>query len=401
MTARSLLSQFRHAFRPDIDPEDRAAIAEMFREDNARNGVLLGVLFLVWFGINLVIDILVFLPEGKSYYLYLDLFICAAVTALVVVCARTPSQMLIRRVISVSFVVLCVWAAAISVLGDSPISLILMAFVTLTVLYVPPVASIVGLIAGVLIFLLGATQSTESIVETLALLFWALVVSRMRWASRIRMKIAERALDGVVANQELEIRKRTTDLERVVREREFLLREVHHRVKNNLQVISSLLRLTAEHDSESGLVDTEVRLLAMVLAQEHLYESEFIEQIDLARYLQGVVAGVLHRRRPEDTVRVHASLPECRLPVERAVPLGLVIVELTQWMRTEAAEASISIDGDRYAGRLVILIAGTGLGFHVPPADSLSARLIELSMCQLEGSILYKPRLELTLRLTE
>lgn len=369
---------------------------ETLAADNSRNGVLLGALSLIWFSVNIVVDIVVFVPEGKSYYLYLDVIICAVVAVLIVLCARLRSQPLLRRVIAVSFVVLSVWAAIISSLGDSPITLILVSFVTLTVLSVPISASIVGLTVGVLIFLLAAEHSSESIVETVALLFWALVVSRIRWAARIRTKVAEKALSRVVANQELEIRERTADLRRVVREREFLLREVHHRVKNNLQVISSLLRLTADHDGESGLVDTEMRLLSMVLAHEHLYESEYLEELDLARYLQGVVAGVLQRRAPERAIRVQASVPACRLSIDRAVPLGLVVVELTRELELEDSDSPISIEGDR-SGDLLALRIGGAQGGAPPPSGSLAAKLIELSMRQIEGSITYEPRLELTL----
>ena len=86
-------------------------------------------------------------------------------------------------------------------------------------------------------------------------------------------------------------------LEASLREKSALLREVHHRVKNNMQVISSLLSLSASETNEPNVVRVlsavNRRIGAMAMAHEHFYDADDLERIDFARYLKALATGIV------------------------------------------------------------------------------------------------------------
>jgi PAS domain S-box-containing protein len=118
-----------------------------------------------------------------------------------------------------------------------------------------------------------------------------------------------------------------------LREKEALLKEVHHRVKNNLQVISSLLRLELGRTTEPGVAqvlgEMQNRILSMALLHETLYRSEDLSRVDLSRYLERLVQQVFRAAAPAGgRVTLHVSLGPASVDLEQAVPCGLLITEL-------------------------------------------------------------------------
>ena len=119
-------------------------------------------------------------------------------------------------------------------------------------------------------------------------------------------------------------------------EKEVLLREIHHRVKNNLQIISSLLNLQACHirDSQTSeaLRDSQNRVKSMALIHERLYRSETLTKVDFAAYVQSLVEHV--RSSFRDTSNLEISVQSDTLEVDvdvdvdLAVPCGLIVNEL-------------------------------------------------------------------------
>ncbi|HEX4337560.1 MAG TPA: CHASE domain-containing protein [Polyangiaceae bacterium] len=118
-----------------------------------------------------------------------------------------------------------------------------------------------------------------------------------------------------------------------LREKELLLKEVHHRVKNNLQVISSLLNLQAQHlpdPAQRGIfTDSQSRVQSIALVHEKLYQSKDLTNIDCEQYVHTLVDGLFHAqnytgRGIEHTIDVGGA----HLPVDAAIPCGLIINEL-------------------------------------------------------------------------
>ncbi len=116
-----------------------------------------------------------------------------------------------------------------------------------------------------------------------------------------------------------------------VREKEVLLKEIHHRVKNNLQIISSLISLQASRvkDEESRMLfdESRSRIRALALVHERLYWSESLANIDFREYLRGVIQDLMHGRTNEQ-ITITLDAEQIALDIDQAIPCGLIVNEL-------------------------------------------------------------------------
>jgi PAS domain S-box-containing protein len=123
-------------------------------------------------------------------------------------------------------------------------------------------------------------------------------------------------------------RKQAEDtVQATLREKEILLREIHHRVKNNMQVISSLFNLQAGHitaeNARRVLKEGQLRIRSMALVHEKLYQSRDLSKIDFADYLRSLTAHLFHFFRVEaGRIRLETTLEPIPLNVNSAVPCG-------------------------------------------------------------------------------
>jgi len=207
----------------------------------------------------------------------------------------------------------------------------------------------------------------------------------------------------IVQGQDITERKQAELLLRTsLREKEALLKEVHHRVKNNLQVITSLLRLEVARNPESGTVgvlrEMQGRIRSMALLHETLYRSGNLEQVDLAVYLERV-AGQTFRAQNEGKpgVRLRLELTWCPVSIDQAIPCGLIVNELVSNCLKHAfpakrdGEVAIRLRPADAKGHVQITVADDGPGL---PADfatrrqgSLGVQLVEDLARQLEGTL--------------
>jgi PAS domain S-box-containing protein len=129
-----------------------------------------------------------------------------------------------------------------------------------------------------------------------------------------------------------ERKKAEEQIKASLREKEVLLREIHHRVKNNLQVISSLLSLQAAHSKDSQyaemLQDSQHRIRTMALIHERLYQSENLADIDFNEYVTRLVYGLVRSYNIADTVTMTIDVEDVSLGIDAAIPCGLIINEL-------------------------------------------------------------------------
>jgi two-component sensor histidine kinase len=129
-------------------------------------------------------------------------------------------------------------------------------------------------------------------------------------------------------------RKRAEDeLRASLEEKESLLKEVHHRVKNNLQVISSLLKLQARKvqtpDAQGFLRDTQNRINSMALLHETLYRSGNLAKVGLPQYVKNVCTLVARSHASgAEKIRLRHEIVDVTLDLDRAIPAGLIISEL-------------------------------------------------------------------------
>jgi two-component sensor histidine kinase len=131
---------------------------------------------------------------------------------------------------------------------------------------------------------------------------------------------------GLLKAMELQAEK----LRQNVAEKQLLLQEVHHRVKNNLQVISSLLNMQSGHASDSAaqaLQQAQGRILSIALIHERLYGTEQLKEIDFGQYAKSLMANIFETHAtPNLTFRVTAET--VMLQIEQAIPCGLILNEL-------------------------------------------------------------------------
>ena len=132
-----------------------------------------------------------------------------------------------------------------------------------------------------------------------------------------------------------DVTQRTLDDERLkasLREKEVLLEEVHHRVKNNLQVVSSMLglqtRSLSDKETRTALRESQHRIQSMALLHECLYQSDDLARIDFANYLEKLTDQLFHSYGPNQNVTLHTNLAPLQLNMDAAVPCGLIVNEL-------------------------------------------------------------------------
>jgi len=184
-------------------------------------------------------------------------------------------------------------------------------------------------------------------------------------------------------------------------EKEALLREIHHRVKNNLQVISSILKLQSNYIKDPVLLDVfkdcQGRIRTMALIHEKLYRSEGLAQVDFKEYLESLVGLLLRSQTPKGVVlRNELQIAPVRLGVDTAIPLGLIANELVcnclkhAFTGRPTGHIRISLTrSDQNRLRLVVQDDGHGLppGFDPDKTSSLGVRLVKILSGQIDGKM--------------
>jgi len=195
-------------------------------------------------------------------------------------------------------------------------------------------------------------------------------------------------------------------LEEALREKTVLLNEVHHRVKNNLQVITSLLNLQADHatDPVSREILTEScgRVKAMALTHQLLYEHKDFSRIDLGDYLHRLVQSIRASYRAADgriTLRLEPAQESVHLDLERAIPCGLLVNELVTNSFKHAfpgerrGEIVIELTED-INGQINLSVADNGIGLpsetELAQGSSLGLQLVPLFIEQLHGALVIE-----------
>ncbi len=153
-------------------------------------------------------------------------------------------------------------------------------------------------------------------------------------------------------------------------EKEVMLKEIHHRVKNNLQVISSLVSLQADGSRDETvrevLQDVTYRVRSMALVHEKLYQSADLAHIDFAEYARSLLGYLWRAHGPTAAaIRLTLDLEPVLLPVDTAVPCGLILNELAVNALKHAfrgsAEGSERIAAQR-SGAVTLSVADNGVG---------------------------------------
>ena len=186
-----------------------------------------------------------------------------------------------------------------------------------------------------------------------------------------------------------------------LKEKEVLLKEIHHRVKNNLQIISSLLSLQSAYVEDKRILDllkaSENRIASMAMIHEQLYQSKDLARIDFAGYIENLAANLLSSYEIDsNNIILTTEVENVVLDVDAAIPCGLIINELISnslkyaFPHGTGGEIYINIHPES-EDRLVMAVGDDGIGFPAEMdfqnTESLGLQIVTALTNQLEGTI--------------
>jgi two-component sensor histidine kinase len=185
-----------------------------------------------------------------------------------------------------------------------------------------------------------------------------------------------------------------------LREREILLQEVHHRVKNNLQVISSLINLQARQLSDprarGALEECKTRVEAIALIHEKLYQSKDYARVPFSDYAKSLARGLFEASIPlPSSIALELDSDDFTLPVDRAIPCALVLNELLTNSLKHAFPGGrgglLRVGLHERDGEVTLTVADDGVGMpvEIEPAESssLGMQLVATLSRQLDGKL--------------
>jgi two-component sensor histidine kinase len=219
----------------------------------------------------------------------------------------------------------------------------------------------------------------------------------------------------VVANQlavaifqaqlQVKIREHSESLQNSLSEKEVLLKEIHHRVKNNLQVISSLLYLNSKKIKDKGAQDmfkeSQNRVKSIALVHERLYQSKDLGKIDFKEYVTRLTDDLFRSYAVNQSIiKLIISIKQIFISIDTAVPCGLIINEIIsnslKYAFPDAEELNKNCEirieferDDKNNSLLSISDNGIGLpeGIDLKKTKSLGLQLVDTLIDQLEGTL--------------
>jgi len=212
-------------------------------------------------------------------------------------------------------------------------------------------------------------------------------------------------ISGILLNVKYTERKIFEDrIKSSLHEKEVLLQEIHHRVKNNLQIISSLLNLQSGHIKDKKLLgifqESRRRVSSMAIVHEKLYQSENISRIDFSQYLKSLTRSLfqMYGINP-GIVRLKIDVKDVFFDINTAVPCGLLVSELVSNSLKHAfpkgRKGELSIEMSPYKeDRIKLIVKDTGIGLDkdldFKNTESFGLQLVDMLTQQLQGEMEVK-----------
>ena len=245
--------------------------------------------------------------------------------------------------------------------------------------------------------------------------YWLPLIGALRKAE-LAVKLHNRQLEGLVKfrtatltetneqlRREVEERLRTAEqLRTSLSEKTVLLKEIHHRVKNNLQIIYSLLSLQSDQVRDQQtlemLRDSKHRVRSMALIHEKLYRSNDLQKIDFGEYITALTSDLMSSYAFSSmAVELKMHISDVHLSVDTAVPCGLMVNELVtnclKYAFPDGRAGEINIELRRREDeRVILLVSDNGIGFpkglDFQNTESLGLQLVNTLTAQLSGTVM-------------
>ncbi len=229
-----------------------------------------------------------------------------------------------------------------------------------------------------------------------------------RWLRDSMKMLNDQSIEVIGSVVDISDRKWAEDQIRAsLQEKEVMLKEIHHRVKNNLQVVSSLLKLQAGHIQDKRIIEvfkeSQNRVSAMALIHEKLYQSEDLAKTHFSEYIHSLATALFRSYSANSrSIQLHLNVQDVRLSIDTAIPCGLIINELVSnslkyaFPPGETGEIQIQLQADpshelSEFTRYQLIVRDNGQGF--PPdldfrnTKSLGLQLVCTLIRQLRGEI--------------
>ena len=177
-----------------------------------------------------------------------------------------------------------------------------------------------------------------------------------------------------------------------ITDKDLQLKEIHHRIKNNLQLIVSLLNIEASNSKQATVDDFllkgQSRIHSISLIHQNLYETESCNAINLQNYIENITQNLSQIYSTNIKIKINTN--ETTLDVETAIPIGLIITELVCNAFKHAKSDHIKIDIIKSAeNKLELILKDNGIGFPEKPISKLGIglELVEMMVLQIDGKL--------------
>ena len=229
----------------------------------------------------------------------------------------------------------------------------------------------------------------------------SLRVSRQRWL--LLLSVLSLCVLGYLMyrmfRQKEEIQEKNSQISKALSEKEILLKEIHHRVKNNLQFISALLGLQTDHISDQVALDAlqegQDRVQSMALIHQDLYQRDDLTSVSVKDYFVKLTEGLFdsYNIHP-DNISLQLFVADLDLDVDTVIPIGLIVNELVsnclKYAFSIGEKGVISVSLQEIDDRLILTVSDNGKGITQTEidnlGDSLGYKLIQALSAQLNGS---------------
>jgi two-component sensor histidine kinase/PAS domain-containing protein len=203
---------------------------------------------------------------------------------------------------------------------------------------------------------------------------------------------------SMVAHDITQKKKQAKKIEESLNEKELLLKEIHHRVKNNLQIISSIINLQSTSLNDEHIVEvlteSKNRIYTIAAIHEDLYQTEQFSFIRFDYYLKKLVGNsLISYKLPSLDITVHYHLEEVELSLDQAIPCGLIINELltnvVKYAFTDRDKGELTIELREINGKIELIFADNGIGLpdylNIQQTSTLGLQLVTTLINQLDG----------------
>jgi PAS domain S-box-containing protein len=192
----------------------------------------------------------------------------------------------------------------------------------------------------------------------------------------------------------------TNQLKTSIKEKNILLQEIHHRVKNNMQIISSLLNLQITYldDKEAVnlLKESQNRVRSMAIIHEKLYQSNDFTKINLTEYIKSLVNGLFYSYSIKNHINSIINVDDVKLNIETAVPIGLILNELVSNSLKHGfpkGSGEVYIRLKNVEDKYEMIVGDNGIGFpkdiDFKKTESLGLQLVNNLVNQIDGEIVF------------